>query len=115
MRGQGKVPDCWIHRQNSLGTSGAHTSISWRDQRMLWFVPEDSKEADMARRCHRQKTRPHFIFIAEQFLGGGLHRASQDSFLDALRFIGRLSRRDTPLGGLAAACYPISHNLTFSW
>src|ERR1700687_978619 len=33
--------------------------------------PEDSKGADMARRCYRQKTRPHFIFIAEQFLGEG--------------------------------------------
>jgi hypothetical protein len=62
----------------------------------------------MARRCHRQKTRPHFIFIAEQFLGGGLHWASQDSreFLDALRFIARLSGGDAKVGGVVADPLP---------
>jgi hypothetical protein len=43
------------------------------------FCTEDRKMANMARKCHRQKTQTHFIFIAEQFLGGGLHWASQDS------------------------------------
>src|ERR1700687_978618 len=114
MRGQGKVPDCWIHRPNSLGTSGAQTSISWRDQGKLLFVLRIQKGPIWHEGAIGRKPGPILFLLRSSSLGRAAPGVAglvpgRSSFL-LMFFIGRLSGRDTKLGGLAAASYPTSHN-----
>src|ERR1700719_1286498 len=71
MRGQGKVLDCGIHRQTSLGTSGVRTSISWRDQGMLQFVLRIQKGPIWHEGAIGRKPGPILFLLRSSSLGEG--------------------------------------------